>query len=1226
MIRMLRLFAVLAVVCLTVTCVVAQVATAELHVSVKDANGAVVKNASVTVRNDATNFERVQTGNLEGEYPFRALPPGHYTVTVDAPGFARAQAKNVTITVGQIAELPVSVQVASVSEVVNVSSTAEIIETQRSSSATTIDETRIGNLPINGRNYINFALTNSQLARDTAPSIGAAPTSGLNVGGQRARNNQVNVDGMDSVDNSTNGIRATVSQEAVQEFQLLTNGYAAEYGRASGGIVNIITKGGTNELHGSAFAYLRNRKIQATNPFSTIEDPAYTRVQTGLSFGGPIIKNKTFYFFSFETTRRHESGYSSIGQNNFGLTTNVDVSRFFGAPTGALVFPVTAQQAQILGVLPVNAATQQYAMATAVAGNVALNGVNPVFGALVPGSQGRLFANLNSATGTPMLLPQSFVGLNSLRGNFPIFEGTSIYSLRLDHKLTNNQTLLLRGSASPSTADGIQVQAQGPQNFGQNAWSRTSEQQFRDMSVGAQHAWTIGSNKVNEFRYQFSRRGLLYSYSRKAPGGSNVAVNIPGVAFFGREPFSYVDRTELRHQFTDNFTWSMGSHTFKFGADYNHLPLDADFTVNFGGIYNFGDIGTPSGLPAGTCAALGLGNQANCNLPITAVQAYGMGIPQNFIQGVGNPHDEFTQKTLGTFVQDSWRITRNLTLNYGVRYDVEFTPTFAATTALAQAAQDQLGITQGIPRDYNNIAPRIGIAWDPYGQGKTVIRASYGMFYDHPLLALGFNSDVADGSQAPQIVLFGARPGGCGLNAGNLFTGVFGSCPLAGPLNYVAAEQRFDPTPNAPSAWRDQAFLTAGPGGTPLGLSMLPFGFPTAKDFVYPYSNQANFTIEHDFGHDFAGSIQYNFNGGRHLNRPINANPVRTDLLVQNWQVAMNDPAWNASAATQAARGGFANDPRSVTTPTGLPIAQYTAGGQTFTYVIPATVSFFRPSGVNIGLIPYNTTASPANPYFLLRQYLNAVGLPDMGPIPFSDMPANYSNGSSVYHGLTVNGRKRFSSKYEFLASYTWAHTIDDSTDLQSPLSPQDNYRPDLERSTSLFDQRHRFVFSAVYNSGKVFNGNAFLSGLLSDWTIAPIVEYASGRPFNIITGSDQNYDFGTTTDRPRVVGGPMSDACGQTAVQTEYGWLIPACFKDGVFTGNLGRNAGRKPSNVFNDIRVARRINFGERWKMDAIMDVFNVANKFNVADVNPLWNRAGEPTAAFDPRQFQFALRLSF
>src|SRR5204863_9197397 len=174
----------------------------------------------------------------------------------------------------------------------------------------------------------------------------------LNIGGQRARSNLVNVDGEDAVDNSVNGIRSTVSQEAVQEFQIITNGYAAEYGRASGGVVNIVTRSGSNTLHGSAFGYLRNRNIQAQNPFSTVKDPAYTRVQSGFTLSGPLKKDKTFYFLSYENTRRHETGFSSIGSNNFGLTpltvpglgtfqVTPAQAQFFGANAAALALPPT---------------------------------------------------------------------------------------------------------------------------------------------------------------------------------------------------------------------------------------------------------------------------------------------------------------------------------------------------------------------------------------------------------------------------------------------------------------------------------------------------------------------------------------------------------------------------------------------------------------------------------------------------------------------------------------------------------------------------------------------------------------------------------------------------------------------------------------------------------------------------------------------------------------------
>jgi hypothetical protein len=1198
-------------------------ATGDLHVTVKDQKGNVVTNATVTARDPAKGFERSTTVNTEGEYRVLALPPGKYTVVIEAPGFAKATATDVTITVGQMAELPVVLAVAGAQEVVTVSSEAELVETQRSSSTNTIEQRRIDNLPINGRNYINFALTDSRLARDDAPSIGAAPTSGLNMSGQRARANLVNVDGLDAVDNSVNGIRSTVSQEGVQEFQIQTSGYAAEYGRASGGVVNIITRSGSNDFHGSIYGFVRNRNFQAVNPFSTVSNPAYTRVQPGVSFGGPIIRDKTFFHFSWEGTWRQETGFSSIGANNFQLVP-FDASPYFGAPAGTFPIQATVDQATFLanpppGIPLIN--LQQYIFLVGASSGIALTGSQPASFALLPfappGSGSQQFPTSCSVLAPVCAgLPASFVPLNSLIGNFPISERTDLYSLRLDHNFSPGNRLMLRGGVSPSDQTGIQVQAQGPQNFGQNAFSRTSTQNYHDWSINAQDQWTIGNNKINEFRFQYARRGLLYSFSRGA-GGGNVAVNIPGFAFFGREPFSFVNRTEERYQATDNFSWSKGTHNIKFGVDGNYIPLSADFTVNFGGIYNFGQQSFfPSPFPG-----------------FNAVQAYGAGIPSNFIQGVGNPHDAFSNTVAGAFLQDSWRIRSNLTLNYGVRYDVEFTPRFSAINSLAAFGQNALGITQGIPRDFNNVAPRIGLAWDPHNNGKSVFRASYGMFYDHPLLALAFDSDVADGAQAPQFVLFGGSPcDGSGppnplnLNATNTFQGIAGvaSCTPPGltqALNYLPQEQRFNPAPNAPSAFVNQGYLQ--PPGVPLVVQ--PFGFPTSDKFQYAVSHQANFTFEHDMGHDFSLSLEYNFNGGRHLNRPINANAVKNQFLIQNYNIAL-------------AAGAVPSTPPD-------PVGPLTLGSgpegpcstnPSFPWVSAALVSFFRPSGLNPSIANFLNQVGAGGCVTLANAILQADGLNAScdfttlaGCIPFSDMPANFSNGSSVYHGLTANLRKRFGQHYEFLGSYTWSHAIDDSTDLQSPLSPQDNYNPSAERSTSLFDQRHRFVFSAVYQSGKL-GGSGFLSKVFSDWTVAPIIEATSGRPFNIITGGDRNFDFGTTTDRPLVVpSGTPDNLCGDTATASKFsptGFLQPACFLNGTVVGNLRRNAGTKPTNIFTDIRVSRRIPFGERVALEGMVDAFNFINRFNVADVNPLWNSGQKATSTFDPRQLQFALKLTW
>jgi len=248
-------------------------------------------------------------------------------------------------------------------------------------------------------------------------------------------------------------------------------------------------------------------------------------------------------------------------------------------------------------------------------------------------------------------------------------------------------------------------------------------------------------------------------------------------------------------------------------------------------------------------------------------------------------------------------------------------------------------------------------------------------------------------------------------------------------------------------------------------------------------------------------------------------------------------------------------------------------------------------------------------------------------------MDANYSNGSSVYHGLTANLRKRFGNHYEFLASYTWSHAIDDSTDLQSTLTPQDSYYPALDRSTSLFDQRHRFVFSGVYQTGR--HGSGGLGFLLSDWTFAPLIEFSSGRPFNIITGNGDNLQLSSLTGRPNTTTNP---ACGQIAKSkfSPTGVLQAPCVAQFVLAGvaptllqldgNLGRNAGLTPWTVFNDLRVSKRIPIRERVNMEFIVDMFNLANRYNVAAVSPLFTNAGQPTAAYDPRQFQFGMKLNW
>jgi hypothetical protein len=1261
------------------------VATGDLHVAVKDPNGSVVTNARVTVRDVAKGLERTGTGDGQGGYSVRLLPPGTYSVTVEAAGFGKAEAKEVSITVGALVDLPVALSVAGSKEVVEVTSQAELVETSRSSTTDTIGQRRIENLPINGRNYINFTLTDSQVVRDNAPSIGAAPTSGLNMSGQRGRSNLVNVDGADATDNSVNGVRSTVSQEAVQEFQIITNSYAAEYGRASGGVVNIITRSGSNDFHGDVFGYLRNRNFQAVNPFSNVPDPAYTRVQAGAAFGGAIKKDKTFYYFSYEITRRHETGFSSIGTGGLGYWQfqPFDATNIFapGAPAGTFTIDVTPQQAAFLQTpgLPSSVA-QQYAFLAGGSSGIALNGSYPAsFGLLaqagaIPNPANPLAQFPSSCNTSNTLcngLPAAFLSLNSQTGNFPVFEGTSLYSFRLDHNLTTNNRLTLRANVSPSTVTGIEVNGEN-QVFGQNAFSRTSQQTYRDAAGMFQDTWTIGGNRVNEFRFQYARRGLSYFYNTAAAGGagSDIGADITGLAYFGREPYSYIQRTEQRYQFTDNFSWTLGRHENKFGADFNYIPIKAVFTVNYGGVYSFDPL--PASLFGFPASIPGIGAVPG----FTGTQSYGLGIPEVSVQGFGNPQDSFSNKPIGVFWQDAWRVRPNLTLNYGVRYDVEFAPQLPAPTGVALAGYNSLGLQKGIQTDTNNVQPRIGLAWDPKGDGKTVVRASYGLFYDHPLLGLYFLGDASDGSKSGQLLFFlsgpcGTNPAGISplnISSTNIFQGTLGTSDclppgLAGALGYQGNStqssachgqtnpQRFDPCLSG-SPFLNQGYLSPSTG---FPLIQQPFGYPQAKNFVYAYAQQANFSVERDLGGGFSLNLSYNFNGGRHLNRPINANAVRGDLLVKNWQAAV---AAATSQGIQPSDPNFPSNPLFVGTqnpavflPCGAnPLAA--VPGQLPAYVPAALVSFFRPSGFNPSLMGAFGACVPTATAVLQATGLNASCNPATlaNCVPFSDMDANYSNGSSVYHGLSANLRKRFNRHYEFLASYTWSHAMDDSTDLEAPLAPQDSFFPGLERSNSLFDQRQRFVFSGVYQSGHL-SGSGFASKFLSNWTLAPIIEVASGRPFDLTTGGNDNFQFVSSGGRPNVVAaGTPTNSCGNASVASKIsptGFFQEPCFADItpaqfaqpnlqglnallLLDGNFARNGGIQPWTLFDDLRVAKRVYFGERLNLDLIADMFNLANKMNVAGVSPLCTstscNAGQATAAYDPRQFQFALKFNW
>ena len=900
---------------------------------------------------------------------------------------------------------------------------------------------------------------------------------------------------------------------------------------------------------------------------------------------------------------------------------------------------LTAAQAQFAQTLigsgvpaNINAAVQYLYLASS-GGNTALTGINPLISAGGAIPAGQVVGSRFFLTGAPVPINTqnaagqfiAFRPLNNLQRVFPVTDQSSFFSIRGDHNINNNNQLSLRFGYNPGTVTGIQVESQN-QSLGQNDFSRTGITELKDYSFTAGLNSTLGGNAANEFRFSYGRRDTIF----RSQNGDAVAFNISGTAFIGRELFSPVDRTETRYQFADNFNYVLGKHTLKFGGDVNFVNIpSAVFELNFAGLFNFGEftasnLGFPASAPA-----------------FTPVQSYGLGLPSIYIQGFGNPVSQIKNKPIAFFVQDSWKATSRLTFNYGIRYDVEFTQTIAPVAFRdplsginlsandISAAQDALGVQQGIPRDNNNFAPRFGFAYDLFGNGKTVVRGALGLFYDHPLLAVAFNSDIADAAQQQQSVLTAGSPSPTALlNAAQVFQGtvcVPGSTsnPLCAPgvvtpgvaasAQYQFGRQRFN----------DQTFSGFG--------AVLPFTLPVSQNFEYASATQANLAVETQLTKNMALSVSYIFVGAHHLPRPTDLNTPDTALQIQNFQRFFGGSL--PTNTTQAVAFSIATTAPGTATGVGcfvvIPgIVASCPGGRV---VAPAVANFFRPNAPNY-FLAQALTGGAVTPAVLNAQIAGSLRTPGVVS-PFGAVNAQVSDGNSIYNALNIELKRRFANNFTFLASYTLSHSVDDSSDLQTLLIAQDvnNFR--AERADSLFDQRHRFVFSGVLSAPTEWRNGSSLQKVFADFTIAPLIEISAGRPFNIISNVDANNDQSTSTDRP------SANANGSLCVPGSTGCITPLITNGRFSSGNLGRNEGITHPFASVDLRVTKAFRFGERIRLDLIAEGFNLFNRFNEGSASPNFNDInafGErdkngryfsrPTASFDPRQFQFGFKLNF
>ncbi len=633
---------------------------ADLGGRVVDSSGAVLPGVTVTATNVSTNLERTATTGPDGRFMLPALPPGTYTLKFELTGFATEVREGLQLALGASVTLPVTMKVAGTSESVTVLAEAPLVDTQQTSVSTTVSQQQIASLPINGRDFISFTVITPGVTVDNTPQQGASATSGLSFAGQRGRSNNITVDGLDNNDATVGSVRAVFSQEAVREFQVLTNSYSAEFGKASGGVVNIVTKSGTNQVGGNLFYYFRDKSLNAKGHFEKF-DPAgnaidrakapFQQNQFGGTLGGPLKKDRTFYFMAFER--------QLVDTSNFVTIDDTTPLTLFGQPIGTA-------------------------------------------------------ADVIRRAGFPFDT-----------GNVPYRISNTSFLAKVDHQLAPNH--LLTGRFNWSNVLNQNIEPWG----GQVAKSRGAELKSKDFMGAGSYTGVLSDKLVNELRFQVAYRDQKVLSLDPLCGGEcdgydqgGPTLDISGVASVGRQRFTPQPRKNIRYEVLDNISWYKGRHQLKFGFDYNYINHESQaLPLYFGGRYIFLPLpAIPGVLPA----------------PITAIQALALGLPAAYVQGYGTPSLPYGYQDLSLFAEDEWRLKTNLTLKAGLRYQNQFWANITYDNVAGIAPYT-------FPADNDNFAPRLALAWDPAGDGKTSVHVAYGLFFDNIITGVAGITDLIDG-------------------------------------------------------------------------------------------------------------------------------------------------------------------------------------------------------------------------------------------------------------------------------------------------------------------------------------------------------------------------------------------------------------------------------------------------------------------------------------------------
>jgi len=1160
-----------AVLCLVMFCAVSaaafgQLSTASMFGNITDSTGAAVPKASVTLTQTDTGTTRTVITEADGSYRADFLPVGPYKVTVVATGFKKLDREGLTLTVTEDAHVDLALQPGGATETVEVTADVPLLNTGNSTLGRTVTNVEIDNLPLVDRNvYTLLDLTPGVQNNNNAGTGGnGGVINPLGYPEQHVKINGSSDSGVGQVsyylDGGSNmtGVRNTgnplPNPDAIREFRVDTNNYSAQFGRNSSGVVSVLTKSGTNQFHGSAFEFFRDRNFNATTRATSSKTP-YNQHRFGGTIGGPILHDKVFFFGSY-------AGFRFISANLFAPTLpslamlqgNFSENLPTTSPTNAYT-----TDAQKCGLTP-QSSTKFWACNpfthTWCPGNICTTGLDPAIAGIV-------------AAGLIPTAPGN--GVYSVGQVFsPFREKTDEQLYKIDYQTTAKQRLTF--SYFHQTGDFV-VNPSGNNVLG---WV-VHDYKFAQHEANIAHTWTITNNTVNQLALNYTRLigGRVPSPADSlATYGSKFAEQIPNGSICGVPAQQGCSRPQMTvtgwftagnaitgpvtgsnvYALRDVVSSTHGKHTIYFGGEADRENDAQQTTLNDYGVFTFSAY-------SGTTSAPIAANRAP-----SAINNFVYGSPNSMEQDVP-VYANVNYFNYGAFFQDDWRLLSNVTVNLGIRYDIQTAPTNTqnmimqfvpgAQSVVAAGASPAFpkGILlpgdTGVPRGgvdtrYDHISPRVGLVWTPFPSGRTVFHAGAGLFY--------------------------------GSIGGNLWAYPSNGEPFSGRPTFPNVIHINDPYATDPKDFcgGDPVCIAGGVGHSPY-----PFVY-NAKNPQFVVVPAALITVDPNFHWPVTYQINAGFQQQLTRSMALSASYVSSlgRKLPTEWDI--NYPQFNLTAA--GASGASCTDPT-------LPCDYTNTTGN---------LNARRP--YNSKAYAATATTTSANPFF-------------------SSISQIQSSESANYNALQVTVQQQLKAGFSVQGFWVWSKDLQ-SLDLDASGNtgntasdePEDNNNHHLDRQRSDYDQRHVVAMSGVYKPHYGFH-NVIARQIVNGWTITAIVRMQSGNPFNITTGSDTNQD-GVSSDRPNLAPGfsraNVTDN-GRSRVAMIKNWVsasqfcvynatingVVACPQNGAGPANSDGTVRQNPldapgrrsidASIFRDFQITERVKFQIRGEST---NVFNLTN----------------------------------